>query len=205
VDTAAVAAFITDAEAAELLGPAALYIADLSLARTGITDASMDLIASMPNLRRLSLSATNVGDAGLARLAGHATLAELVLSQTSVTDAGLESLASMAGLARVYLWHTGVTSEGVAALRARRPELLIDIGATAESAVLEAESAVTLGAAPEAAPRADSLRPVNSACPVSGKAIDPRFAIVHGNRVIGFCCKDCVTKFLEAPSTFTVP
>src|SRR5690606_27953825 len=98
LDASAVAPSIDDAALAELLAPIRTHVADLTIARTRITDESLRLIADLPNLRRLNLSATPVTDAGIAHLSGHPVLEELVLTQTGVTDSSYDALASLPSL-----------------------------------------------------------------------------------------------------------
>lgn len=208
VDFSAVARDVGDEDVKSLLTPLREQIADLTLARSKISDAVMETITAMP-LRRLSLAATAVGDAGIARLAKAATLEELVLTQTKVTDESLAVIAELPRLRQVYLWKSGVTSAGAASLREKRPSLVADIGDSAAAAVLEAEQAVKLsgdapvpGAPAPAVATADLLKPINVTCPVSGKPVDANFAIVFKGKVVGFCCRDCIGQFLEEPAKF---
>ena len=54
------------------------------------------------------------------------------------------------------------------------------------------------------APVVASLSPVNSMCPVSGKPIVAKYAIVHEGRVVAFCCEVCAGQFWADPSAFEV-
>lgn len=205
IDASAVAPSIDDAALASLLGPVRAQVADLTIARTRITDASLELIADLPNLRRLNLSATPVTDVGVAHLTGHPVLEELVLTQTGVTDSSYDTLASLAALKRVYLWKSAVTPETIAELREELTGAVVDAGDTPAAAALpDAPTAST--PAPDkdaiAAAVAAALKPVNASCPVSGKPIDPKFAIVHESRVIGFCCEHCLAEFAADPAKF---
>jgi Leucine-rich repeat (LRR) protein len=127
IDTAAVAATTTDESLARLLSPIRANIAELSLARSKITDASAPLLASLPNLRRLNLSATAITDATLTALANHPALEDLTLARTKTSDCA--SLASIPHLKHLYVWDTLSTPEVLVALSAKRPDLLIDSGA----------------------------------------------------------------------------
>lgn len=117
-------------EELEALRGLAPQLAWLNLARTGITDAGLGVVAALPHLTRVDLGATGVGDAGVARLAGLEHLEVLNLHATGVSDASLETLAGLPGLERVYLWSTAVTAEGAERLRERRPDLEVDRGVT---------------------------------------------------------------------------
>jgi hypothetical protein len=57
---------------------------------------------------------------------------------------------------------------------------------------------------PGATKPAVSLEPVNSICPVSGKAIDRKFLVVHDGKVVGLCCEKCTAQFLLDPAKFPV-
>ncbi len=53
-----------------------------------------------------------------------------------------------------------------------------------------------------ASPPAMPLVATNTACPISGTPVDPRFLVVHANRVIGFCCPNCPDRFWADPDKF---
>ncbi len=62
------------------------------------TDATLALLAQVPNLERLDLHRCLITDAGLDHLAGLTALKELNLSDCEFTDAGLSSLARLTNL-----------------------------------------------------------------------------------------------------------
>ncbi len=208
IDFAAVARATDDAKVRELLEPVRAQLAELSLARTQITDATLTFLAGCENLRRLDLRATQVTDLGLAALASHAQLSELVLAQTALSDGSLQSLISMDALEGVHLWRSGMSAEAIARLLAARPTLNLDDGATPDSAALEAETAVVFTKGPAtlepAAPaeKPASLAAVNRLCPVSGAPVKAEFSIVHSGRVIGFCCTECPKAFWLDPAKY---
>lgn len=208
IDFAAVAPRITDEDVQALLAPLKLNAADVSLGRSGITDASMELVAGMPNLRRLDVRRTAITDAGVARLVGLSRLEELTLAQTQLSDAAVDSLLAMRALERVYIWRSGISADAAARLRRERGALIVDNGDSADSTPTEAEQVVLLGktapaAAPAAAP-AESLKPMNANCPVTGKPVDPKYVIVFEGKVIGFCCPNCPGQFWAEPSKYEV-
>ncbi len=219
VDFAAPAADIDDDAVSELLTPVIDFVAELSLARTRISDASLELIATMPALTRLDLRQTAVGNIGLAHLRGHASLSELVLSRTQVSDAASATLSEMPELKRLWIWDAQLSADGLIALREALPEVHIDAGDLANATALESEGelAFTSDAGPVDSPgegdpvtsseetipsSPTALTPINSVCPVSGKPVDPKFSVVHEGRVIGFCCPNCPKSFWDDPAAF---
>ena len=175
----------TDAELALLQGLESSLVW-LTLARSAVGDAGMTAVAKCRELRRLDLSGTAVGDAGLQSLAGLEHLTSLNLFKTKVTDAGLQHLAGLKHLRTLYVWQTGVTDAGVSQLKAALPQLRVDQGKDADAFV--------------AAMAAD--QPANDKCPVTGKAVDPRFTVTHEGKKIAFCCTNCRDKFIKDPKAF---
>lgn len=210
---AAIAPQVDDAAFQRLVGPVAGHVAELSLARTRVTDAAMPLVGTMTPLRRLDLRGTAVTAAGLVHLAGLPELRELVLAQTPLLDPVVATIASLPALERVYLWGAGLGAEPLAQLRAR-PGLLVDAGDAAPEAPLEVEPEVVLGkpkpAAAEAPPpaaepaKAQPPAPINDRCPVSQQPVDPAFTLEHEGRVVGFCCGNCPKRFRADPAAFPV-
>lgn len=152
----------------------------LNLSRTAITDASLDVVGRLRELRRLDLSRTAVTDEGVSRLAGLAKLEYLNLYGTSIGDPSLRQIEKLKSLRKLFVWRTAVTDEGVARLRRARPDLHVDRG-----------DYVVLPPLPT---------PVNRKCPVSGKPVDPRFVSAFEGKLVGFCCNRCKTRFDADPS-----
>ncbi len=208
ISAAAVAPTIDDDHAERLFGPLRGFIADLDLSRSRITDRTLSLAAQMPNLSRLNVSATTITDAGIAALSAHPAIEELVLTRTAVTAAIHPSLASIPSLRRVYLWKSGVGIDDAATLRAQLARITFNFGDSSTTPAIETEPAVVLTnaapapAATTSATSSPTLTPTNTACPVTGKPLDPAIAIVHNNKVIGFCCKHCLAQFLDDPAKF---
>lgn len=205
IDFAAPAAEMDDARVRALLEPLVEHIAELSLARTKVGDATLELIARMPQLRKLDLRATLVSDAGARWLAAAPRLRELIASQTSLGDAALAELAQSPALERLVLWSSSATEAGIAALQAARPTLSIESGAAPSATVLEAEGEVKFTSdAPlpgaEAVPAA--LAPLNARCPVSDSPVNPKYAVVFEGKVVGFCCPNCPKEFWADPKAF---
>lgn len=199
----AIAPTVDDATAAKLLAPIKNNLADLSLGRTKITDHTAELLASMPNLRRLDLRATPITPAAIHKLASSGSVEELVLAQTNLSDDVLPIISGMKTLGRVYLWNSGVTPEAIAKLRADRPELEVDAGDRLVTQNLGTEdplkfsSDAPLPGVSIAAPA--SLEPINKVCPVSGAPINPKYLVLYEGKVIGFCCPNCPKQFWSNP------
>lgn len=204
VDFAAVAREVGDDDVVQWLAGVGEHIGALSLARTRITDAAMKAAAGMARLRHLDVRGTGVTSAGVAAMSGHGEIRTLILARTKLDDSVVESLVRMASLERVYLWESGVTAAGAAELSRLRPGLTIDVGEDV-GGELEREGEVRLSSdapPPEGERGAAALTPVNSLCPVSGAAVDPRYAVVHAGKVVGFCCPNCPREFWADPAKF---
>ncbi|HBF23078.1 MAG TPA: hypothetical protein DDW23_04605 [Planctomycetes bacterium] len=208
VDFSAPAAEIKDVDVRKLLSPLTDHVAELSLARTQITDSILAFVQQMPRLRRLDLRQTNISDAGVGHLAGHEKLEELVLVRTSVTDAVYSSLIDMPALKGLWVWESSIAPEALASLRVELAHVEIDSGDTPDAEALETEATPVLTSA---APSVDwepsendvaPLKPINGLCPVSGTPIDPAFTILFEGRAIGFCCLNCPKTFWQDPSPF---
>jgi hypothetical protein len=87
-----------------------------------VTDAGLEELKALRNLRRLCLDWTQVTDAGLCNLACLTQLRELDLYRTRVTDAGLEHLKGLSRLKKLNLLGTDVTAEGVRRLKESLPD-----------------------------------------------------------------------------------
>jgi YHS domain-containing protein len=201
----------------QLLGLIPGYIEELNLGRTQITGSTMNLVGAMTNLRSLNLAQTPLGDWDIGLLEGHQHLEDLVLSQTSITDGSIDVFLTMPSLSELYVWGTSVSNEGIARLREKLPEVIVDFGDSFYDEPLEVEAELVFTSdAPlvdnpqveeDTTPEPTStvrLTPGNTICPVSGKAVDPRYTVVYDGKVIGFCCPNCPKSFWEDPSKYPV-
>ncbi|MBL9150177.1 MAG: hypothetical protein JNM94_15925 [Phycisphaerae bacterium] len=192
---------LDDTALAHLLESVAPHIVTLSVSGTKAADATIAAIAKMPKLERLDLSGTAVTGIALERLRDVPSLATLNITRLPLNDGIIDALASMPSLAVVHAWRSGLSAEGARTLSERRPSLIIDLGDVAAAAPAETEPPPAFSSdAPLPVPStgltlADALKPSNTACPISGAPIDPRFVIVHDGKVIGFCCEKCVAQF----------
>jgi hypothetical protein len=106
---------ITDADLEQLQGLTQLRT--LNLYDTRVTDAGMRYVGGLSSLETLYLNDTAVTDAGLQYLQGLTHLQELGLNNTRVTDAGLASLGQQSGLHTLTLGGSHITDTGLLQLR----------------------------------------------------------------------------------------
>ena len=109
----------------DALAPIMDHVVELCLARTKVTDKSLDSIAKMPRLVRLDLRETQVSEVGVERLANLPELRTLNLFATRVGDGLSEALANAKSLETLYVWQSKVTNEGLVKLRASLPKTKI--------------------------------------------------------------------------------
>jgi hypothetical protein len=84
---------------------------------TQVTDAGLEHLKGLSQLRTLNLKDTQVTDAGLKRLKGLSQLQSLDLANTRATDAGLEYLNGLTQLQTLFLEGTQVTDAGLEHLK----------------------------------------------------------------------------------------
>jgi len=168
-------------------------ISELNLANTAVTDAGLANIAGLTNLTHLHLEKTAITDAGLANLKNLTNLTYLNLYSTNITDAGLANLSGLTNLKRLYLWQTKVTAAGADNLKKSLPNLVVNRGE---------ELAIIIPKPPEPAAASASAKPINSVCPVSGKAVVLPNTLAFEGKTIGFCCDKCPKEFEKDPKKF---
>ena len=95
----------TDAVLARL-EPIAELIVDAELARTKVTDAGMETLASFDNLRAVDLTRTAVTSAGVTALTRLPKLENVNLTSTAVDEAGVAKLKSVPTVKRIWLFDT---------------------------------------------------------------------------------------------------
>jgi uncharacterized membrane protein len=86
-------------------------VVDAELARTKVTDAGLETLATFSNLRAVDLAHTAVTSAGVPILASLSHLESLNLTATAVDDAGVAALRRKQTLKRLYLFETKCTAE----------------------------------------------------------------------------------------------
>jgi hypothetical protein len=92
-------------------------IADVTLSESKVTNAGLEHLKDLTDLRVLNLHETQVTNAGLERVKGLTQLRELNLGGTRVTDAGLEDLKGLIQLQLLSLDSTQVTDAGLVHLK----------------------------------------------------------------------------------------
>jgi serine/threonine protein kinase len=90
-----------------------------------ITDAALERIKGMKNLRTLNIGLTSITDEGLKNLRGLSNLTTLSVMRTTVSDNGLADLACLRKLESLNLRETRVTEEGIKRLKAQLPNCQI--------------------------------------------------------------------------------
>ena len=94
------------------------------------TDAGLEPIHLLPELKVLGLASTRITDAGLKHLAGMEGLEVLDLTITKVTDQGLAPLATLEGLTELNLSGTEISDAGLVHLREMKHLERLNLGVT---------------------------------------------------------------------------
>ena len=113
----------TDAELGPLKGLARLKTL---LIGGEVTDAGLERLQGLPQLKELYLFSAAVTDAGLINLRGLNRLRKLHICRTPITDAGLKHLKVLTQLEDLDLVETRVTDDGVRNLRRALPKCKIE-------------------------------------------------------------------------------
>lgn len=93
----------------------------LSLAKTPVTDDSIDCIQKLSNLGWLHLSDTRVTDAGIAHLASHPSLEKLLLNETQITDQSLVTLATLPRIKEICVREGQLSAASITAFKVKKP------------------------------------------------------------------------------------
>lgn len=93
----------------------------VNLDSTVVTDAQLECLENLPQVRWVNLFNTRITDSGLEHLKRLRHLERLELGGTQVTDAGLEYLEGLPDLQSVYA--TDVTEKGMERLHQTCPQL----------------------------------------------------------------------------------
>jgi Leucine Rich repeats (2 copies) len=94
----------------------------VQMANPDVTDATLEYLSKMENLRELDLNDTQVTDAGLAVIAKLPSLKSLRLARTKITDAGFrQHLLPLEGLTELDLTRTPVKGPTAREWKAAKP------------------------------------------------------------------------------------
>jgi hypothetical protein len=88
-------------------------ITAVHLSETSVTDADLQRLHYLGNLRVLWLNDTQISDDGLKHVSGLSNLEWIRLEQTQVTDAGLAYLSRLSHLKTLWITNTRVTDAGL--------------------------------------------------------------------------------------------
>lgn len=205
VDFAAARVTLSPGEIAELLRPVAASVADLKIARRSLDDALAPVFGAMVRLKRLDVRGSTLSESCVQAIGSLPALEELTVVGATLPTTSVAQLLAGPMLTKAYLWKSNLAADEITKARAARPALIIDAGEIVAAAALETEPEIKFTSdalVPGAAPAGPSLKPGNTLCPVSGSAVDPRFAIVHDGKVIGFCCPNCPGEFWKDPAKY---
>jgi Leucine-rich repeat (LRR) protein len=86
-----------------------------------VTDADLENLKAVPELKSLTLHSTKVTDEGLTHLLALENLKELDLTNTNVSDAGLKVLQDLKSLEKLHVHNTAVTNAGLKEFRSALP------------------------------------------------------------------------------------
>ncbi|MDX1767536.1 MAG: c-type cytochrome domain-containing protein, partial [Arenibacter troitsensis] len=112
----------------EELLPIKDQIVYLSLGNLNLRDEDLEVIGQFENMVRLNIHSNPITDDGISFLGRLENLEVLNLYGTKIGDNGLERLELLQKLSRIYLWNTQVTPEKVGNLKAKHPDLEINVG-----------------------------------------------------------------------------
>ena len=190
-------------DVSRLLRPLVPFTSELSL--RGMTGANQVLATVGPweQLRRLDLSYAGVDRDGLAAATQAGTLTELTLVGTNLSAQAAEHILTVESLKHLHVWDSNIPVQIIEQLRDHRPALAVNEGSVDAPQPLEVEPEFKPGP-PAIVATLASLTPVNTVCPVSGNPVDPKFAIVYEDQVVGFCCNQCPTQFWADPTAFSI-
>ncbi len=93
----------------------------IDLTKSDVTDADLENLAALPELKALTLHGTKITDDGLSHLTALKNLKDLDLSNTNVTDVGLKILAGIKSLEKLHLHTTAVSNKGLKEIHAALP------------------------------------------------------------------------------------
>jgi hypothetical protein len=106
-----------------------VHVEALLLFGTQATDAELENLRALSQLRELSLDCIDEADAVLEKLRGLRQLRKLSLTNSGVTDAGLEHLTTLYQLRELYLHYDfNITDKGLEHLKGLRQLRVLSLG-----------------------------------------------------------------------------
>ncbi|MGC3947559.1 MAG: hypothetical protein QM762_24155 [Chryseolinea sp.] len=112
----------------ELLGKLADQLIWLSLEGTSVTDAHLQKVSALKNLRVLALNNTMVTGEGLKAIAKLPAIQILNVVNTPITDEALQSLATAETMTKIFVYRTKASKSGIQAYHKLKPNVVIDTG-----------------------------------------------------------------------------
>lgn len=100
----------------------------LNLSYTAITDAQLDGISGLSNLRVLYLNYTGISDAGLEKISGLTELRLLSLVGTGISDSSIRTLEKLKHLTKLFLYQTTLSDDAIRAFSEAHKEIELDTG-----------------------------------------------------------------------------
>ena len=190
----------------KLLEPLSEQLLWLNLARTSISDDSMETISKLKLLTRLHLENTSISDRSSSHLSKLSELTYLNLYGTNVSNSSVDSFKNLTKLKKIFLWKTKFTQDGVDLLKehfandSNYDELLKqkekvqssikDITSIKNSKITELEKQLL-----NQNITTSDKKPINTKCPVANKPINNSSISIFEGRKIAFCCSKCKSKF----------
>ena len=99
-----------------------LHRIDLNQVEPPVTDADLEHLTQVDELKYLGLHSARITDKGLDHLLKVPSLQELELSYTEIGDDGLDKLRGLPNLVKLYLFGTNVSAEAVERFKKSRPD-----------------------------------------------------------------------------------
>ena len=109
----------------QLVPDAAGNVVEANFTGRPLGDPDLATIAKHGSIQKLWLTNTGITDAGLVHLQSMPNLRVLGLARTGVTDAGLPALGNIRSLREVYLYPNRVSDNTVDALKQRLPGIKV--------------------------------------------------------------------------------
>lgn len=98
----------------------------IDLNHSAVADADLEILSTLTDLQSLNLDGSaHLSDAGMEHLKGLKNLRFLSLAFTPITDAGLKPLHDLANLQTLNLWSCRVTDQGVKELQEKLPKVQV--------------------------------------------------------------------------------